>query len=301
MGHVISITNQKGGVGKTLTATSLASILTSKGYNVLSIDLDPQCNFDQVAGGPGEIKQYDTTSLSILNVLNQECTIEDAIVETDIGKLVRATPNLSQWTGRPFFSRTEYDRCRNQKGLNSDEIVKIMDERFKSGWGATEHKTLDWELREVRDKYDYIILDTNPSLTLLTLNSLYTADYILIPVFPEEPSRKAVLELRDTINGLIASNHGEVTAQILGILITKYKHRTNVSKAYAAQYKRLAKSMGTILFETKIREGISAVEYTNKKRDLIRYAPNSPVAQDYRAFVDEFIMRISAMEVGHHG
>lgn len=300
MGHVISITNQKGGVGKTLTATSLASILTSRGYNILSIDLDPQCNFDQVAGGPGEIKQYDTKSLSILNVLNQECTIEDAIVETDIGKLVRSTPNLSQWTGRPFFSRTEYDRLRNQLGMKSDEIVKVMDDRFQSGWGATEHKTLDWELRDVRNKYDFIILDTNPSLTLLTLNSLYTADYILIPVFPEEPSRKAVLELYDTINDLIASNHGEVTAQIVGILITKYKHRTKVSRAYAAQYKKLAKSMGTILFETKIREGISVIEYTNKKRDLIRYAPNSTVAQDYQTFVNEFLTRISVME-GHYG
>ena len=300
MGHVISITNQKGGVGKTLTATSLASILTSRGYTVLSIDLDPQCNFDQVAGGPGEIKQYDTKSLSILNVLNQECTIDDAIVETDIGKLVRSTPNLSQWTGRPFFSRTEYDKYRNQIGMSSDEIIKIMDDRFQSGWGATEHKTLDWELREVRDKYDFVILDTNPSLTLLTLNSLYTADYILIPVFPEEPSRKAVLELYDTINDLIASNPGEVTAQIAGILITKYKHRTKVSRAYAAQYKKLARSMGTILFETKIREGISVIEYTNKKRDLIRYAPNSTVAQDYQAFVNEFLTRISVME-GHHG
>ena len=57
MGLVISVTNQKGGVGKTLTATSLASILTSKGYRILSIDMDPQCNFDQVAGGPGPIKQ----------------------------------------------------------------------------------------------------------------------------------------------------------------------------------------------------------------------------------------------------
>lgn len=300
MGHVISITNQKGGVGKTLTATSLASILTSRGYNVLSIDLDPQCNFDQVAGGPGEIKQFDTKSLSILNVLNQECSIEDAIVETDVGKLVRSTPNLSQWTGRPFFSRMEYDRYRNQKSMSYDEIGKIMEERFKSGWGATEHKTLDWELRDVRDKYDFIILDTNPSLTLLTLNSLYTADYILIPVFPEEPSRKAVLELRDTIYDLIASNPGEVTARIIGILITKYKHRTKVSKAYAAQYKRLAASMDTVLFDTKIREGISVVEYTNKKRDLIRYAPSSPVAQDYQAFVSEFLMRISSME-GNHG
>jgi len=292
---VISITNQKGGVGKTLTATSLASILTTRGYKVLSIDMDPQCNFDQVAGGPGEIKQYDLESLSILNVLNQECTMKEAIVETDIGYLVRSTPNLSQWNGRSLMSRRNYQELKDA-GKTPEEIVQILDERYQLGWGATEHKTLDWELRQVRNEFDFIFLDTNPSLTLLTLNSLYTADYVLIPAFTEESSRKAIEELWDTINELFEQNPGEMKARLLGILITKYQGRTNLAKGYTNNYERLARKMGTILFNTKIRAGISVGEYGNRGQNLIQYAPRSKVAQDYQEFTDEFLSRIEEME-----
>ena len=299
MGLVISVTNQKGGVGKTLTATSLASILTSKGYRILSIDMDPQCNFDQVAGGPGPIKQFDLKSLSILDVLKQECTMEDAIVQTDIGDLVRASPNLSQWTGRSLLSRHDFKRLLD-KETSPDDIVSLLKERYETGWGATEYKTLDWMLRDVREKYDFIFLDTNPSLTLLTLNSLYTADYIVIPAFTEETSRKAIIELKDTIDQLQAEN-ADMHAKILGILITKFKKRTNLATAYLLQYRRLAAKIGTTLFETKIREGLPAMEYSNHKKDLIRYAPKHGVTQDYFDFTEEFLQRIRAEENMNHG
>ena len=294
MGHVISVTNQKGGVGKTLTATSLASILHSKGYKILSIDMDPQCNFDQVAGGPGPIKQYDMESLSILNVLCQECSMQDAIVKTNLGDLVRASPNLSQWTGRSLLSRRDLKYFLDA-GTSPDDFMRAMVERYEQGWGATEHKTLDFELRGLRDKYDFIFLDTNPSLTLLTLNSLYTADYILIPAFAEESSRKAVMELADTIAQLKEQN-GEMHAEIAGILLTKFKKHTRVASTYAGFFQKMAAQMGTVVFGTKIREGIAVAEYANKKQDLMRYAPKSPVAQDYLQFADEFLKRIQEME-----
>lgn len=299
MGYVISVTNQKGGVGKTLTATSLASILTTKGYKVLSIDMDPQCNFDQVAGGPGPIKQYDLKSLSILDVLRQECSIEDAIVQTNIGDLVRATPNLSQWTGRSLLSRHDFKKLMDQ-GASDEDIVALLKDRYQTGWGATEHKTLDWMLRDVRGKYDFIFLDTNPSLTLLTLNSLYTADYIIIPAFTEETSRKAIIELKDTIDQLQIEN-ADMHAEILGILITKFKRRTNIATAYLLQYRKLASKIGTSLFDTKIREGLPAIEYSNHKKDLIRYAPKHQMTQDYQDFANEFLQRIHEKEMISHG
>ena len=282
MGYVISVTNQKGGVGKTLTASSLASILHSKGCKVLSIDMDPQCNFDQVAGGPGPIKQFDLESLSILNVLRQECSMREAIVQTNLGDLVRASPNLSQWTGRSLLSRRE-------------DFMRAMASRYDEGWGAIEHKTLHFELMDVRDDYDFIFLDTNPSLTLLTLNSLYTADYILIPAFAEESSRKAVLELADTIAELKSQN-AEMHAEIMGILLTKFKRHTKLAAAYSGFFDRLAAKIGTVVFQAKIRDGIAASEYANRKVDLIRYSPKSPVAQDYLRFADEFLSRIKEME-----
>ena len=291
---VISVTNQKGGVGKTLTATSLASILHTQGYKVLSIDMDPQCNFDQVAGGPGPIKQYDLTSLSILNVLRQECSMRDAIVKTNLGDLVRASPNLSQWTGRSLLSRRDFKNFIDS-GRGAEELLKELTERYQQGWGATEHKTLDFELRGLRGEYDFIFLDTNPSLTLLTLNSLYTADYVLVPAYAEESSRKAVMELADTM-GELQEQNPDMHAKILGILLTKYKRQTKIAAAYTSYFDKMAKKLGTIVFNTKIREGIVASEYANKKQDLIRYSPKSPVAQDYQEFVTEFLDRIKEVE-----
>lgn len=299
MGAVISVTNQKGGVGKTLTASSLASILTTKGYKILSIDMDPQSNFTAVAGGPGTIKLGDTTSLSILDVLKQECTIEEAIVKSNIGDLVRASPNLTQWTGRTLMSRRNFQELQEQ-GATPEEIYNLLEQRFNEGWGATEHRTLDWALRPIRKNYDFIFLDTNPSLTLLTLNSLYTADYIVIPAFTEEPARKAIIELKDTIDQLKRDN-ADMHAEILGILMTRVKKRTNIASAYQSHYRKLAAKIGTVVFETKIREGLPAVEYSNRKIDLIRYAPNHPVTADYREFAEEFLQKIHEKELNNHG
>ena len=296
MGYIISVTNQKGGVGKTLTASTLASILTEKGLKVLSIDMDPQSNFSQVAGGPGPIKRYDMKSLSILDVLKQECSIEEATVQTNVGDLVRASPNLTQWTGRSLLSRRDFHDLM-ERNISPEEMVSFLEDRYNTGWGATGHKTLDWALRNVRHQYDFIILDTNPSLTLLTLNSLYAADYILIPAFTEESSRKAILELKDTIDQMKAEN-SDMNAEILGILITKYKKRTILAGTYLQEYKRLASKLGTELFEAKIRDGLVAAEYANQREDLVRYAPKNPVTQDYRVFVDEFLEKIKAR--GNH-
>ena len=250
MGTVISVTNQKGGVGKTLTATSLASILSGKGYKVLSIDMDPQGNFSAVAGGPGPIKLGDNTSLSILEVLKQECSIEDAIVKSNLGDLVRASPNLTQWTGRSLMPRSDFLALR-ERGATPEQIYELLESRFNEGWGATEHTTLDWVLRKVRSRYDFIFLDTNPSLTLLTLNSLYTADYIIIPVFTEDTSRTALLDLRDTIEQMKAEN-ADMHAEILGLLITKYKRRTILASSYMQEYEQLAAELGTVLFPSLI-------------------------------------------------
>lgn len=296
MGYVISVTNQKGGVGKTLTTSSLASILTTRGYSVLSIDMDPQCNLDQVAGGPGPINPLDTKTPNILKVLLQECGIKEAIVHTPIGDLVRAVPALSQWTGRSLLSRHDFKKVMDAR-TSPEDFFKLVLERYQTGWAATEHKTLDWEIREVRKEYDFIFLDTNPSLTMLTLNSLYTADYILIPAFSEETSRKAIIELHDTIEELRADNP-TMHAEILGILMGKFKKHTNVAKAYTKHIQKIAKKIGTEIFESKIRDGIAASEYTNRKMDLIRYAPNSGVAQDYQAFTTEFLDRINRLEGG---
>ena len=289
MSVVISVTNQKGGVGKTVTVSTLASALTSRGFRVLAVDLDPQRNLDMVAGRGMAIPVEDTATKSVLDVLKGDCSMADAIVQSNLGDLVRASSRLSQWTGRHLITRDEY------ASMPQGEILALMDQRYKNGWGEGDHKVLRGELASVRNNYDYILMDTNPSLTLLTINSLFAADYVLIPAFAEAASRDAIRELWDTIRGPKAFNP-EMRLQIAGILITKFASRNLTARKYAEGYEKMAKSMGTILFQQKIRQSISVAEYSTSQEDLLRYDPTGKSSLDYLAFVDEFIRRIDTLE-----
>lgn len=289
MGIIISVTNQKGGVGKTVTVSSIASILTSQGYKVLVINLDPQRNLDMVAGRNVAIDRSDTETQNVLEVLQGKCGLNDVAIPSNLGMLVRASSFLSQWTGRKLLSREEFEQTPKEN------LVKLIEDRYKAGWGANDAEVLNQELKKVRDQYDYILMDTNPSLTLLTLNSLFAADYVLIPAFTEAASRDAILELWDTIQNIRYYNPDK-NLKVLGILITKYLPRTRIARKYINTYDKMAKQMGTVLFKTKIRQSVSVSEYMTNQEDLLRYDPDGNASTDYRAFVEEMKALINELE-----
>ena len=289
MGIIISVTNQKGGVGKTVTVSSIASILTSQGYKVLVINLDPQRNLDMVAGRNIAIDRSDTETQNVLEVLQGKCGLNDVAIPSNLGMLVRASSFLSQWTGRKLISREEYER------VPKEDLINLIEERYKAGWGANDAEVLNQELKKVKDQYDYILMDTNPSLTLLTLNSLFAADYVLIPAFTEAASRDAILELWDTIQNIRYYNPDK-NLKVLGILITKYLPRTRIARKYINTYDKMAKQMGTVLFKTKIRQSVSVSEYMTNQEDLLRYDPDGNASTDYRAFVEEMKTLINELE-----
>lgn len=291
MGVVVSITNQKGGVGKTATVSSLASALTSKGYKVLVINLDPQRNLDMVAGKDIAIARSDMETKNILNVLKGECGLKDAIIPCNLGHLVRASSNLTQWVGRQLISRTEMEN------LTFDEWTKLAQSRYSQGWGANDSEVLNSEISKVRDEYDYILMDTNPSLTLITLNSLCACDYVVIPAFTEQASRDAINELWDTISQIVYYNRSK-KIQVAGILITKYVPRTRISRTYVPVFEKMARKMNSIVFNTKIRQSVSVSEYMTNQTDLLRYDPGCNASQDYIEFTEEFIQRLAALEEG---
>lgn len=294
MGVAISITNQKGGVGKTVTVSSLASALTTRGFRVLVINLDPQRNLDMVAGKGLAIPMNDTTTRSVLHVLSGECSLQDAIVPSNLGDLVRASSTLSKWTGRHLASRQEF------ASLAKDELYELMGVRYKKGWGADDAEVLNEELKKIKAEYDYVLMDTNPSLTLLTLNSLYAADYVLIPAFTESASLDAIKELWDSIQRIRIYNP-EKKIQICGILITKFLPRGKTARMFLPVFEKLAAQMGTIIFKQKIRQCISVSEYMVNQKDLLRFDPSGNSSQDYLAFTDEFLERISQLEAMKHG
>ena len=281
MGLVITIANQKGGVGKTITATCMASILTQQNYKVLTISLDPQRNFDMVAGEGVAIRRNDIDTVSMLHVLRGSHPIADAIVPTQLGDLARASSQLYQWTGEQTISQDEYLPLRD----HYEALVAFLDQRVLQDGNGT--KVLAERLGPVRDAYDFILIDTNPSLTLLTLNSLCAADYVIIPAFSEETSTNAIAELWDTICTLNYYDLWHKT-KVLGILMTRCNFRSIAFNHHNEIFEAVAGQIGTRLFHTKIRQSARGSDYAEYGMDLIRLDPGGKTAQDYRAFVEEF-------------
>ena len=235
------------------------------------------------------IKRRDSESLSMLHVLKRSCALRDAIVHTNrLGDLVRASSQLYQWTGEQVLTPSEYRDVRD----NHEELIKLLDSRLALG---TSMKDLDGFLKEVKDEYNYILIDTNPSLTLLTLNSLYAADYVIIPAFADQQSTEAVIELWDTIKGIRFFNPGRKIV-IAGILMTRCNKQSRAFRRYEEKFEKLANKIDTRLFKTKIRQSAKAAEYVERKVDLIEYDPKGNTTLDYREFTDELLKVIKKEE-----
>lgn len=333
---VIAFANQKGGVGKTMTIAAVASILTEEKYKVLMIDLDPQRNLDMVAGDPGEeleIKRNDTESLSVLDVLKGNCSISDGIIPTSIGDLVRASNKLYGWTGNKVLPESDHtylvqqivkgkqisadaEQCTDVEELKAlhrkiDRIFNVLGGIATKGGtldvesilskSNPEHLILENSLSEVKSQYDYILIDTNPTLSLLTLNALYASEYVVIPAFPESSAIEATLELFETIDQIKSSNPNRFL-EPLGVLTTKHAPHRNKSKRNDLILKAVVEDMlGSYLFKTKIRESERASEYVEARLDVIRHDPQGKTAEDYRSFVKEMKLRIAIASDGSRG
>lgn len=333
---VIAFANQKGGVGKTMTIAAVASILVQEGYKVLMINLDPQRNLDMVAGAMGEeleIKRTDEKSKSILDVLKGECLLEEAIVPSSIGDLVRASNKLYGWIGNKVLAESDHTFLVQQlvKGKQILESVESTDniEDYKTaylqlnrvlniiGAVATKEGTLDIEsillktnlehlilenaLRTVKHRYDYVLIDTNPTLSLLTLNALYSTEYVVIPAFPEASAIEATLELFETIDQIKKANPTRFLKP-LGVLTTKHSTYRNKSKRNQVILKGVVENLlGSYLFETKIRESERASEYVEVRQDVVRHDPTGNTSMDYRAFVKEMKLRIATLSAEKEG
>lgn len=289
---IISITNQKGGVGKTTMLASLARLLTQDGYRVLCINMDPQRNLDMMAGQGFAIPPNDLETPSLLHVMQGECDIEDAIVESPLGDLVRASNLLSGWSGPELLTRSEFESFQDRPV----ELRDLLAARFHEMENTPPFHVLRKKLANISNSYDYIFMDTNPSLMLLTMNALYAADYVLVPVFPDNFSRTAVNELWDTIQNI---TYYEPThrLQVAGLVMTKTAKRTFVTREFTNSFQKFADATGTILFESRIRQATLAGEATGARQPVVDYAgPKADITKDYIALKNEFVQRIDNLE-----
>ena len=201
MGRVISIANQKGGVGKTTTAVNISAILAKKGKKVMLIDADPQGN---ASSGLGLEKEVDS---SLYDVLINDVEIIDTLQNTAI-KTLKVCPSNMDLAGAEV------------------ELVSEM----------SREQRLKEKLDEVKENFDFIIIDCPPSLGLITLNAFTASDSVLIPVQCEYFALEGLGQLLNTIN--LVKKHLNKSLEIEGAVLTMYDMRTNLSNQVVKEVKR---------------------------------------------------------------
>ena len=249
LGKVISVANQKGGVGKTTTTVNLGTILAKKGKKVLLIDADPQGN---ATSGLGVEKEVE---VSTYDILVNDSTLEEAIQDTIIKHLKVCPANM------------------NLAGAEV-ELVSMM----------SREQRLKEKLEPVKDKFDYILIDCPPSLGLITLNSFTASDSVLIPVQCEYFALEGLGQLLNTIN--LVKKHLNKNIVIEGALLTMYDIRTNLSNQVVKEVKKYFENK---VYKTVIPRNVRLSEAPSYGMPITEYDPRSKGAKSYIKFTKEFL------------
>jgi chromosome partitioning protein len=247
VGRVIALANQKGGVAKTTTTLNLAVAFKEQGMNVLVIDLDPQGNLTMSQGfNPDAIER------SMYDVLVNRLPIEEVIQQAEVDIAV-----------------SSIDLAGAELALSS----MIGRER-----------ALEKALAPIRDTYNYILIDTPPSLGILTINALVAANGVIVPVQCEYLSLRGLVQLENTLSMIRENLNPDV--QIQGILPTMYDKRTLHSRE---AIDILEENFGDLVFDTKIRKTIRYAEAPVKGTSVLAYDPTGDAAQMYRRLAKEVL------------
>ena len=252
MAQIISVANQKGGVGKTTTTVNLGACLASLGKRVLLVDMDAQGNATSGVG----IRKPDVTQ-DIYDVLVNELPIAEATLVTEHENL-SIVPATLQLAGAEI------------------ELTSMM---------ARESR-LKGSLAEVNDQYDYILIDCPPSLGHLTINSFTASDSILIPVQCEYYALEGLSQLLNTVR--LVQKHFNPELEIEGVLLTMYDARTNLGNEVVEEVRKYFREK---VYETIIPRNIRLSEAPSHGMPLIDYDPRSRGAEVYQALAKEVVNR----------
>lgn len=253
MGKIIALSNQKGGIGKTTSAVNLAACIAQKGKKVLLCDIDPQGN---ATTGVGVSKNSNIKTSYDLIIGN--CTASEALHKTTFDNLWVIPTNIA-------LAGAEYEL------VSEDKRERILATR----------------LYEIKDDFDYIIIDCPPSLGLLTLNALTAADGIIIPMVCEFYALEGLSQLMMTARKV--KKRFNPALEITGILVTMYDKRLNLS---AQVMDELKKYYADKLFKTTVVRNVKLSEAPSYGMPVVYYDKSSKGAQAYRDLADEVINRI---------
>lgn len=251
MGKIISVANQKGGVGKTTTTVNLSTILAKRGKRVLLIDIDPQGN---ATSGLGVEKESE---LSTYDLLVGDTDVEAIIQETAIKNLSILPSNL------------------NLAGAEV-QLVSMM----------SREKRMKEKLDDIKEKFDFILIDCPPSLGLITLNAFTASDSVLIPVQCEYYALEGLGQLLNTVE--LVKKHLNKELYIEGALLTMYDIRTNLANQVVKEVKRFFQNR---VYKTVIPRNVRVSEAPSYGMPITIYDPKSKGARSYEKFTKEFIKR----------
>lgn len=249
MGKIISIANQKGGVGKTTTTVNLSAILAKKGKRILLIDADPQGN---ATSGIGMEKD---TEFSTYDLLVSDQPAVDIIVKSEIKNLYICPSNL------------------NLAGAEV-QLVSMM----------SREQRLKEKLTEIKDKFDFIFIDCPPSLGLITLNAFTASDSVMIPVQCEYYALEGLGQLINTVE--LVKKHLNKDLYIEGALLTMYDIRTNLSNQVVKEVKRYFNNR---VYKTVIPRNVRVSEAPSYGLPITIYDPHSKGARSYEKLGREFL------------
>lgn len=258
MGKVISLVNQKGGVGKTTTSINLSSSLGHLGKRVLLIDLDPQSNSTTGLG----VNKLEV-SKSVYNVIMGDANIEDAIIKTHFKNLSIVPSHIS-------LAGTDIELV--QKSMVQSDL-KISDQLKK-------------QIDRIRDRYDYIIIDCPPNLGLLTTNALAASNSVLIPVQCEYYALEGVTQLLNTI--ILTQTRINPGLDIEGVLLTMLDGRTLLGLQVVEELRKFFKDK---VFDTIIPRLVRLVEAPSHGKPILEYDPKCKGALAYLNLAKEVIDR----------
>lgn len=250
MGRIIAIANQKGGVGKTTTAINLSACLAEKGKKVLTIDIDPQGNTSSGLGVDKHNIEY-----TVYELLIGECTIDECIQGSVLDNLSVLASNV------------------NLAGAEI-ELIGVDDKEY----------ILKRSIESVRHNYDFIIIDCPPSLNILTVNAMTTADTVLVPIQCEYYALEGLTQLIHTIN--LVKRRLNPDLELEGVVFTMFDARTNLSLQVVENVKNNLKQN---IYKSIIPRNVRLAEAPSHGLPINLYDPKSAGAEGYRDLADEVI------------
>ncbi|HJO29161.1 MAG TPA: ParA family protein [Acidobacteriota bacterium] len=249
---ILAVTNQKGGVGKTTTSINLAAALARKGQRTLLVDLDPQAQ----------------STVSFLDAGSIDRSIYDALVEPDVAaaEIIRPTTQECLDVAPARLSLAKF----------GSEVLGSFDGHYR----------LRDELKSIVKNYEFIVIDTPPTLGMLTINALVSATHLLVPVQSSYFSLEGTIDLMETVNKIRSRVNRRL--QLLGVLITLHDNRTILGRDVVEEVRD---RFGDQVFQTIISKSVRLEESPSRKMSIFDHAPRSSGAKQYAELGEEVMQR----------